>query len=74
MIRSCHAETDGDEVDVETNDNSEENAIRSGLDWYAAVAENPIHNKTKDKDGKVECGIVMMHVRDTGHDDEWQIV
>lgn len=73
MVAS-HSPADGDEVDVKTNDGGVEDAINNSLDCRLAVASEPVNQEAKGKDGKVESGIVVMHIGDTGHNNKGKIV
>jgi hypothetical protein len=74
LVGASHAPADRDEVDVEANDDSVQDAIHNGFDRVVAVACEPINKETKVEDGEVKSRVVVVHVSNTSHDNKRKVV
>lgn len=73
-IWSDHSPTDWHEQNVKTNGRSVQDTIDSVLHTLDLVAQHPIRDESKVENGKVKSWIIVVHISNTSHGDEWQVV
>ena len=77
LVAALHAKHHRPKQIEQPYDNSVENAIHAPLNAPIFPRQRlckPIHHETHREDRKVQRGVVMMHIRNTRHCDEREIM
>jgi hypothetical protein len=73
-VWSHHSPTDWHEQNIESNGRSIQQTIDGVLHALDLIAQYPVGNEAKVKNGEVKSWVVVVHISDTSHSDEWQVV
>lgn len=69
-----HAKANMPEQHKQPHNDHIQEPIDSPLDFPAESPRRPIDTEARRQDGEIKRGVVVMHVRDTRHGDEGEVV
>lgn len=74
LVVTLHTEADGAESVEETDSGSIHGEVESEVEGLGETAGHPVEAEAHAENGKVESGVVVVDVGDTGHGDEGEVV
>ena len=71
---SFHAKADGPKSPEQASKSNVEHCVCGPLQVFAPISRRPVNTEASGEDCKVERGIVVMDVCNTGHSDKGEVV